>query len=93
MLFRSGTTHASRADVSMLSNVGLPQLVAKSGDEYVDVAARLAGDLPQLVRLRADLRDMMARSPNADGRLCARNLEHAFREMWVTWCVKNRRAD
>ena len=88
-----GTAHASRADVSMLSNVGLPQLVAKSGDEYVDVAARLAGDLPQLVRLRADLRDMMARSPNADGRLCARNLEHAFREMWVTWCVKNRRAD
>ncbi len=31
-----GTTHASRADVSMLTNVGLPQLVAKSGDEYVD---------------------------------------------------------
>jgi predicted O-linked N-acetylglucosamine transferase (SPINDLY family) len=83
-----GTTHASRADVSMLSNVGLPQLVAKSGDEYVEIAARLAQDLPQLAELRANLRGMMACSPNADGRACARNLERAFREMWVTWCGK-----
>ena len=86
-----GTTHASRADVSMLSNVGLPQIVAKSGDEYVEVAARLALDLPQLAELRANLRGMMARSPNADGRACARNLEGAFRDMWVTWCKKSER--
>ena len=84
----AGTTHASRADVSMLNNVGLPQLVAKSGDEYVDIAVRLAGDLPQLARFRADLRSMMAGSPIADGRACARNLEHAFRQMWNSWCGK-----
>jgi predicted O-linked N-acetylglucosamine transferase (SPINDLY family) len=81
-----GTTHASRADVSMLHNVGLPQLIAKTGDEYVDIAAQLAQDLPKLADLRANLRGMMARSPNADGRACARNLERAFREMWVEWC-------
>ena len=84
-----GTTHASRADVSMLSNVGLPQLIAKTGDEYVEIAARLAQDLPNLAELRANLRGMMMRSPNADGRACARNLESAFREMWVTWCSKH----
>ena len=39
-----------------------------------------------LADLRANLRGMMARSPNADGRACARNLERAFREMWMTWC-------
>ena len=81
-----GTTHASRADVSMLANVGLPQLIAKSGDEYVDIAARLAHDLPALAELRASLRDRMAHAPNTDGRACARNLERAFRQMWVTWC-------
>ena len=81
-----GSTHASRADVSMLANVGLPQLIAKTGDEYVDIAVRLAYDLPQLAQLRTDLRGMMTRSPNADGRTCARNLEHAFRRMWVAWC-------
>jgi protein O-GlcNAc transferase len=84
-----GTTHASRADVSMLNNVGLPQFIGKTGDEYVDIAARLAADLPQLAELRANLRGMMARSPNADGRACARNLERAFREMWVEWCRKS----
>jgi predicted O-linked N-acetylglucosamine transferase (SPINDLY family) len=86
-----GTTHASRADVSMLNNVGLPQFVAKTGDEYVGIAARLAHDLPQLAELRANLRGMMARSPNADGRACARNLERAFRKMWVEWCEKTER--
>jgi predicted O-linked N-acetylglucosamine transferase (SPINDLY family) len=84
-----GTTHASRADVSMLNNVGLPELVAKTGNEYVDIAARLAMDLPKLAGLRMNLRAMMARSPNADGRACARNLERAFREMWVAWCQKH----
>ncbi|MEO7727632.1 MAG: tetratricopeptide repeat protein [Burkholderiales bacterium] len=83
-----GTTHASRADVSMLTNVGLPQLIAKNGDAYVGSATGLAQDLPRLADLRADLRGMFARSPNADGRACARNLERAFREMWVTWCSK-----
>ena len=84
-----GTTHASRADVSMLSNVGLPQLIAKTGNDYVNIAVGLAQDLPQLADLRANLRGMMIRSPNADGRACARNLEQAFREMWGTWCKKN----
>jgi predicted O-linked N-acetylglucosamine transferase (SPINDLY family) len=84
-----GTTHASRADVSMLNNVGLPQFIGKTGDEYVDFAVRLAQDLPRLVELRANLRGMMAGSPNADGRACARNLERAFREMWVEWCRKS----
>ena len=84
-----GTSHASRADVSMLNNVGLPQLIGKTGDEYVDIAARLAEDLPKLAELRTNLRGMMARSPNADGRACARNLERAFREMWLAWCAKS----
>ena len=84
----AGATHASRADVSMLSNVGLPQLVARSGDEYVGIAAGLASNLDQLAELRANLRAMMKQSPNTDGRRCARNLENALREMWVTWCAK-----
>lgn len=83
-----GSSHASRADVSMLNNVGLPRLVATTRDEYVAIATRLAGDLPALADLRGKLRGMMERSPNADGRACARNLERAFRDMWITWCTK-----
>jgi protein O-GlcNAc transferase len=84
----AGATHASRVGVSMLNNAGLPQLVAQNANEYVGIAIRLAADLPALARLRAGLRDRLRQSPLADGRGCARNLENAFREMWVTWCGK-----
>lgn len=82
----AGATHASRADVSMLSNVGLPQLVAHTGGEYVKIATHLAADPDHLAGLRAGLRGMMAQSPITDGLSCARNLESALREMWLTWC-------
>ncbi|HKA45683.1 MAG TPA: FkbM family methyltransferase [Burkholderiales bacterium] len=82
----AGATHASRVGVTLLSNIGLPQLVAQSGDEYVGIAARLASDLPGLAKLRSGLRDLMLRSPLTDGAGGARALENAFREMWSAWC-------
>jgi hypothetical protein len=51
----------------------LPQLIGKTGDGYVDIAARLAEDLPSLRTTREPARHDGA-SPNADGRACARNL-------------------
>ena len=57
----------------MLSNVGLPQLVARSGEEYVDIGG-LASNLDRLAELRANLRTMMKQSPNTDGPRCARIL-------------------
>jgi protein O-GlcNAc transferase len=82
----AGTTHASRVGVSILNNLGLPQLVAGSGEDYCAIAKRLAGDLPALAELRASLRRKMQRSPLTDGRRGASALEQAFREMWATWC-------
>jgi protein O-GlcNAc transferase len=82
----AGATHASRVGVSILSNAGLPQMIATTGDEYVDIAVDIARDLPRLAEMRANLRGNLARSPIADGRTCARNLEQAFHEMWIAWC-------
>jgi predicted O-linked N-acetylglucosamine transferase (SPINDLY family) len=81
-----GSTHASRADVSMLCNAGLQQLVAASADAYVDIAVRLAGNPVELAELRMNLRTMLSGAPNTDGAACARNIEEAFRTMWRTWC-------
>ena len=83
----AGATHASRVGVSLLSNAGLPQFIAKTGDEYVDIAVNLARDVPQLAAMRANLRGMLARSPIADGRTCARNLERALQDSWTEWCA------
>jgi FkbM family methyltransferase len=82
----AGRVHAARVGVSLLNNVGLLQLVAQTGDEYVAIAARTAADLGKLAALRESLRGRIAASPLADGRGHARNVESAYRTMWSAWC-------
>lgn len=82
----AGSRHVARVGVSLLSNVGLPELVADSVDDYVGKAATLARDLPRLAVLRSGLRDRMQRSPLMDGAQFARGIESAYRTMWRRWC-------
>ncbi len=51
-----GETFGSRCSLSHLSSVGLAEMVARDVDQYVEIAAALAGDLPRLAALRAGLR-------------------------------------
>ena len=78
----AGTTHASRVGVSMLSNVGLPELVASSEDDYTRIAVELARDAPRLQALHENLRGRMLGSPNMDGARFTRFLEEAYRAIW-----------
>jgi predicted O-linked N-acetylglucosamine transferase (SPINDLY family) len=82
----AGPTPLTRGGLSILSNVGLPELVAHSVDDYVAKAVALARDLPRLAALRAGLRERMQRSPLMDAPRFARNIEAAYREMWHQWC-------
>ena len=82
-----GSMFVSRAGASLLTNVGLPELVARSAGEYVAIAAGLAGDLPRLESLRAGLRERMRASPLCDAPRFVANLEHLYREAWQTWCA------
>jgi len=66
-------------------NLGLPELVARSPDEYVHIAADLAGDLPRLATLRDTLRQRLQSSPLMDGPRFARHVESAYRQMWLAW--------
>jgi len=45
----AGETAVSRGGLSILSNVGLPELVARTPEEYVGIASVLAGDLERLI--------------------------------------------
>jgi predicted O-linked N-acetylglucosamine transferase (SPINDLY family) len=85
---RVGSTVVGRAGLSQLSNLGLTELVAYSDDEFVQIAASLAGDLSRLAALRSTLRDRMSASPLMDAPRFARNMEAAYRQMWRTWCEK-----
>jgi protein O-GlcNAc transferase len=85
----AGTAYHSRVGVSLLSNVGLPELVAKTSDEYVSIAINLAKDLKRLQSLREHLRDMMKNSPLCDAKRFTINLEMCYRKMWETWCTSD----
>jgi protein O-GlcNAc transferase len=84
----AGKTHASRVGVSLLSNVGLEDLIAESPDEYLEIAVRLAGDFRRLQRLRESLRDKVAGSPLTDSKRFVSDLEKSYRAMWKEWCKK-----
>lgn len=81
----AGKTAVGRGGVSILSNIGLPELVAHSQKDYVRLATELAGDVPRLIDLRSTLRHCMEQSPLTDVRRFSRNVESAYRQMWQRW--------
>jgi len=81
-----GERNLGRAGLSLLSNVGLSEFATKDADGYVDVAVKLAHDLPRLADLRASLRERMRASPILDAAGYTRKVEAAFRGMWLEWC-------
>jgi predicted O-linked N-acetylglucosamine transferase (SPINDLY family) len=75
-----------RAGLSILSNLGLSEFVAKTAEEYVHLASNLANDLRRLTELRASLRSTMKSSPLMNGPEFARGIELSYRWMWNQWC-------
>jgi len=81
-----GTTAVGRGGLSILSNVGLPELAATTPEEYVRIAMCLADDNARLKELRSTVRGRMEASPLMDAPRFARNIEAAYRLMWRRWC-------
>ncbi len=85
-----GNNYVSRFGGSVLANVGLEALIAKTVEQYIETAVRLASDLESLAALRAGLRARMAASPIMDFAGFTRHLEAAYRRMWHAWCAGDR---
>jgi predicted O-linked N-acetylglucosamine transferase (SPINDLY family) len=77
-----GRTAVGRAGCTLLHNIGLPELIARSEQEYVTLAVSLAQDRARLAQLRASLRDRMRASPLMDAPRFTRDFERIYREMW-----------
>ncbi|MGD0768068.1 MAG: tetratricopeptide repeat protein [Tepidisphaeraceae bacterium] len=78
----SGRTAVGRLGRCILSNAGLPELVAATPEEYESIALDLASDLGRLSKLRAELRPRMAASPLMNPRRLAADIESAFGRAW-----------
>jgi len=84
----AGKSHMSRVGVSLLTNVGLKELIAKTPEEYVEIAVKLAGNKAKLTKFRNSIRDMMKESPLMNARAFAKNIEQAYRDVWQKWAIE-----
>jgi protein O-GlcNAc transferase len=85
----AGQTHVSRVGVSLLSSVGLSELIASTQDEYANIAVALAHHPHRLEDLRTNLRRQMKQSPLMDAAGFTREVEAAYRQMWRRWCDRS----
>jgi len=81
-----GQTGIARGGFSILSTLGLEELIAETPDAYVEANVRLAKDPAARSRLRTSLRTRLMASPLTDTRAFVADLEAAYRVMWRRWC-------
>jgi predicted O-linked N-acetylglucosamine transferase (SPINDLY family) len=77
-----GSTFAARVAASLLTNIGLPELIANSEKEYERRAIHLAQHAEELRELRTRLAANRTHWPLFDTPRLTRNLERAYRAMW-----------
>jgi predicted O-linked N-acetylglucosamine transferase (SPINDLY family) len=83
-----GEMHMARVGATLLESAGLPELVADSDDQYVELAVQLAGDLARLAALRSSMREKLSRSRLLDRTTFVRRFEDALRTAWTGWCSR-----
>ncbi len=83
-----GDRFLSRTAASIAHNVGLPDWIATSEDDYVAKAIGFSQDVPRLAALRAGLREQLRTSPLFDAPRFAQHFEQA---LWGMWQAKQER--
>ncbi|OLP43489.1 hypothetical protein [Rhizobium oryziradicis] len=76
-----GSNFASRVSESLLTALGVPELVANDPDHLVDLAASLAKDRASLATIRQKISDRRLTAPLFDTERFTRHLEGAFELM------------
>jgi len=82
MIALLGACHAGRVSASLLHQVGLGDLVAKSETSYVEISAALAQDGGRLTALRQTLRPAIMNVPLGDAAAFTALLEEALEKAW-----------
>ena len=77
-----GQAFAGRVAASLLTAVGLPELITHTPQDYENRAIHLATHPGDLAALRAKLQELLRSSPLFDGQRFTRDLEKAYRIMF-----------
>jgi len=81
-----GQTFASRVAASLLSSLGLEELIADDASQYEAIALRFAEDPEFRKQVKAKLEIAVQKSPVFDSKAYTKHLEEAFRQMWRRSC-------
>ncbi len=87
LLTLAGNRHAGRIGASVLTCLGLENLIARDIEQYIQIAASLASAPGRLRALRNGLRERVLNSALCDGPRYTRHLETEYRRMWRAWCA------
>lgn len=82
VLTLAGDAPISRSTASILATLELHDWIARSADEFVEIAARHAGDPAPLAALRTGLRATLENSILMDGARFTGQLEELYCQMW-----------
>ncbi len=82
VLTQIGESFAARVTASLLSAVGLPEMITHTREDYEATAIRLATHPEMLSHIRSKLHTNRLTSPLFKGRLFARHIEAAFSAMY-----------
>ena len=77
-----GDTFAARVSASLLTAVGLPDMIVRSPADYRDLALHLANDRAALAQIRTRLAANRLTTPLFDSRRFVRHLEAGYEAIW-----------
>lgn len=80
-----GKTHCSRVGASILSRIGLEQLIASSPQQYLQIGSALARQIDDLRMLRAGMRERLYSSGLLDKERFTGEFSELLCELWKTW--------
>ena len=81
VLTRIGESFAARVSASLLSYIGLPELISYTEEEYEVKALHIANNPDELIRLKANLANLRETSTLYNSELFTRNLEDKLKEL------------
>ena len=81
VLTKIGESFAARVSASILTSIGLPELITYNEKEYEEKAINIARNPSELIRIKTKLTRVIETSPLYNSELYTKNLEYKFEEL------------
>ena len=89
VITRIGQSFASRVSASLLSAIGLPELITKSAEEYENLIFELSTNLQRLDEIKNKLRENISTKPLFNTELFTKNIELAYKTAYENYLKKS----